>query len=362
MLENATKNSPLNTGNYTSLPGAFYKIKLSRNNLTLLVLTGLLVIVFLGSFSVGRYPVRPDVVFLSIIDRMFSLDLGIPSAVSTIVFEIRFPRIIAAVLVGAALAGAGAAFQGMFKNPLVSPDILGASAGAGFGAALAINCSAGIAGIQMAAFLFGLSAVFIAYKLSRIIKCDSILILVLAGIIISTSFTAGIYLIKYVADPYDKLPAITFWLMGSLASVTPKEVLLLAVPVLVGFFPLWLLRWRLNVLSLDEEEAQALGLNTTRIRAVVIFCATLMTAAAVGTCGMIGWVGLVIPHAARFIVGQDYRMLLPASFLLGSTYLLVVDNLARLSFSTEIPLGVITALLGAPFLVYLLVRLRGEWI
>lgn len=324
-------------------------------------LGGLLLILFLFSFSVGRYPVRPDLAFLAMADKVFSLDLGLPHALTTVVFEVRMPRIIAAVLTGAALAGAGAAYQGMFKNPLVSPDILGASAGAGFGAAMAINYSLGIAGIQIAAFLCGLAAVFLAYKLSRMIRYDSILIMVLAGIIISTCFTSGIYLVKYLADPYDKMPAITFWLMGSLASVTNKEVLLLALPVIVGFVPLLLLRWRLNVLSLDEEEAQALGLNTARLRPVVICCATLMTTAAVGTCGMVGWVGLVIPHMARFIAGHNYQTLLPVSFLLGSIYLLIVDNLARLFFGTEIPLGVLTAVLGAPFMIYLMTKLRGGW-
>ena len=319
----------------------------------------LLLFVFLLSFSVGRYPVRPDLVFWAIADRCFSLDLNLPGALNTVVFEVRLPRIIAAALVGAALAGAGAAYQGMLKNPLVSPDILGASAGAGLGAALAINASAGIVWIQIWAFVFGLMAVFMTYKISRLIRYDSVLILVLSGIVIGTCCMAGIYLVKYLADPYDKMPAITFWLMGSLASVTQKELAWLAVPVLTGFMPLLLLRWRLNVLALDEEEAQALGLNTARLRPVVIACATLMTSAAVGTCGMVGWAGLVIPHMARFIVGNDYRYLLPGSFLLGSIYLLVVDCLARMIFTVEIPLGVITALLGAPFMIYLMRGLGG---
>ncbi|HWR41117.1 MAG TPA: iron ABC transporter permease [Patescibacteria group bacterium] len=325
-------------------------------------LSVLLVIVFLFSFSAGRYPVSPGQVFWVLADRLLALDLGLPGALTTVVLEVRFPRILAAALAGAALAGAGAAYQGMFKNPLVSPDILGATMGAGFGAALAINCSASLMGIQLAAFAGGLTAVFLAYKISRMIRRESILVMVLGGIIIGTCFSAGIYLIKYLADPYDKMPAITFWLMGSLASVTGREAMLMAVPVAVGFVPLLLLRWRLNVLSLDDEEAQALGLNTSRMRPVVIACATLMTAAAVGTCGMIGWVGLVIPHMARFLVGHDYQVLLPASFLLGSIYLLLVDCLARVLFSVEIPLGVLTALLGAPFMVYLMMRLRGGWI
>lgn len=328
----------------------------------LLPLLLVLVLIFILSFALGRYPVSPLELVSVLAERFFS---GIPvfweDTVETVVFQVRLPRILAAILVGAALSTAGAAYQGMFKNPLVSPDILGASAGAGFGAALAIYFSLNMVGIQVMAFIGGLLAVSLTYGISLRIKHDSMLALVLSGVMIGSLFTACISMIKYIADPYDKLPAITFWLMGSLASITQRDVKMAIIPILLGMVLLFLLRWRLNVIAMGEEEAQVLGLNTKRLRTLVILCCTLMTAAAVSISGLIGWVGLVIPHLARMIVGPNYRVLLPASILLGGAYMLLVDDLARLLASMEIPLGILTALIGVPFFLYLLLNSRWGW-
>ncbi len=329
---------------------------------TMLLLGTLPVLAFILSFAWGRYPVSPGELLTVLAAKLLPLPHTWPATLETVVFQVRLPRIIAAMLVGASLSTAGAAYQGMFKNPLVSPDILGASAGAGFGAAVAIYFSLGIVGIQVSSFLFGLLAVLLACSLSTRIRHDPVLVLVLAGILIGTLFTSGTSLIKYLADPYEKLPAITFWLMGSLAAISSKDVLGVVVPVVAGLIPLHLLRWRLNVLSLGEEEARALGLDTGRLRIVVILCATLMTAASVSVSGMIGWVGLIVPHLARVVVGPNYRELLPASILIGSAYLLLVDDLARGLASAEIPLGILTSIIGAPFFLYLLLHARRGWV
>jgi iron complex transport system permease protein len=293
--------------------------------------------------------------------------IGAPAnfgTLQTVLFQVRLPRIIGAVLIGSALAVSGSAYQGMFKNPMVSPNILGTAAGAGFGAALGILLSLGIVGVQLLSFACGLLAVgltyFVANRFDR--GHNGTLVLVLAGMVIGTLFTSLISLTKYVADPYSKLPAITFWLMGSLASLNFKDIGLISIPIVMGAVPLLLLRWQLNVLSFGDEEARALGVDTKRTRAVVIFCATLMTAAAVSVSGMIGWVGLIIPHLARMLVGPNYKVLLPAAILIGGIYLLAVDDLARNLFAMEIPLGILTAMLGAPFFVYLLLKGKKGWV
>ncbi len=326
-----------------------------------IILVALPVAAFLISFPLGRYPVSLEQLITVLAAKVFPIAHTWPSTIDTVIFKVRLPRIIAAMLVGAALATSGAAYQGMFKNPLVSPDILGASAGAGFGAALAIFFSYSYFGIQIFSFLFGLAAVMLAWTVSSRIKHDPMLALVLSGILIGTLFTSGTSLLKYMADPYDKLPAITYWLMGSLASIDNKDVMAAGIPILIGAIPLFLVRWRLNVLSLGEEEATALGLDTKRLKFLVIVCSTLMTSASVSISGLIGWVGLVVPHLARMAVGPNYCILLPASILMGSSYLLLVDDLARLMASVEIPLGILTSIIGAPFFIILLMRSRRGW-
>jgi iron complex transport system permease protein len=287
---------------------------------------------------------------------------GLPSSVDTVVFNVRGPRIAAAILVGAALAAAGAAYQGLFRNPLVSPDILGVSTGAALGAVAAIYLSLGVVAIQTLAFVAGLGAVAVVYAIaSALRRHDPVLVLVLAGIVIGTLLGSCVSLLKYLADPYNQLPAITFWLLGSLASVTLGDVRAIVPSVLLGLVPLVLLRWRMNVMTLGEDEARALGVDTHRLRLAVVVAATLMTAGVVSISGVVGWIGLLVPHLARFLVGPDFRRLLPASILLGAGYLLGVDTLARTAARIEIPLGVLTAFIGAPFFIWILVASRKGW-
>ncbi len=288
---------------------------------------------------------------------------GIPPVTTpdTVVVQIRLPRIFAAMLVGAALSLAGGSFQGLFRNPLVSPDILGVSAGAGFGAALAILLSGNRAIIQLSAFCFGIISVGIVYTVSKVVKGNRTLSLVLAGLAISSLFSASLSLMEYIADPTDQLPTIIYWLMGSLASLGLIDVAVAAVPILAGMIILLLMRWRFNVLAMGEEEAQALGINLGRIRIVIIVCCTLMSASAVCISGIIGWVGLVIPHISRLLVGPDHKKLLPVSLLLGALYLLLIDDIARTATSLELPLGILTAMIGAPFFLYMLSRREKGW-
>ena len=316
---------------------------------------------FFLSLPLGRYHIPLADVAAALTAALVPGAWHIPDAVQTVLFNIRLPRIAVGMLMGAVLSASGAVYQGMFRNPLVSPDILGASAGAGFGAAFAIWSSWGIAGIQLSAFFCGLAAVLSAWGLSTRMRHEPMLALVLSGILIGTLFSAGTAAIKYIADPLDKLPAITFWLMGSLAAATPRDAAVLAIAALAGLIPLLAVRWRLNVLSLGDEEAQALGLETGRLRFAVIICATLMTTVSVSVGGMIGWVGLIIPHLARMIVGPNYGVLLPASALLGGAYLLAVDDLARMVAAVETPLGILTALIGVPFFLVLLKYNTRDW-
>ena len=287
---------------------------------------------------------------------------GLPVSVDTVVFNVRGPRIAAAILVGAALAAAGSAYQGLFRNPLVSPDILGVSTGAALGAVVGIYLSLGVVAIQTLAFVAGLGAVAVVYGIGTALRRhDPVLVLVLAGIVIGTLLGSCVSLLKYLADPYNQLPAITFWLLGSLASVTPADVRAIVPGVLLGVVPLVLLRWRMNVMTLGEDEARALGVDTHRLRLAVVAAATLMTAAVVSISGVVGWIGLLVPHLARFLVGPDFRRLLPASILLGAGYLLGVDTLARTAARIEIPLGVLTAFIGAPFFIWVLAASRKGW-
>lgn len=257
---------------------------------------------------------------------------------------------------GAALSAAGASYQAMFRNPMVSPDLLGASTGACFGAALAILLGASYAVITAGSFLFGLAAVGLTYLVGRLSRMRSNLAMVLAGVMVGSLFSAGTSFIKLVADTNEQLPAITYWLMGALTAVRLDDLHFAMVPILLGLIPLFFLRWRLNLLTISEAEARSMGVNTKLLRLAVIVCATLATAASVSISGMIGWVGLVIPHICRLLVGQSTRLLLPCSMLLGASFLMLVDDLARCLTTSEIPLGILTALVGAPLFLYLIVK------
>lgn len=315
----------------------------------------ILILIFMASFVIGRYPISIGLVIKVLASKFLPIAKTWTDTIETVIFKIRFPRIIAAILVGGSLSVSGAVYQGMFKNPLVSPDILGVSSGAAFGAALSIFLSFSNIGIQITAFLFGLLAVALVYVISTKIKEEPLISLVITGVLVGSIFTSLTSSIKYIADTNDKLPTITFWLMGSLANITPRDVISVLIPITIGVIPLYILRWRLNVLSLEEDEAKTLGLNTGRIRIIVVICSTLITAASVSISGMIGWIGLVIPHLSRMIVGPDYRVLLPTTVLLGSSYLLLIDNIARSVATVEVPIGILTSLVGAPFFIFLLV-------
>jgi iron complex transport system permease protein len=268
---------------------------------------------------------------------------------------VRAPRVAGALAVGAALAAAGAAYQGLFKNPLVSPDILGVTAGCALGAGIAVLWSLPIAAIQGLAFAGGLIAVGLVVAIGTWIGGrDPILTLVLTGVVVGSLFGAGIALVKYVADPYNQLPAITFWLLGSFSGALPRDMAATLVPIAVGLVPLALLRWRIDILSLSDDEARSLGVPVGLLRLVVIVCATLVTASAVAFAGTIGWVGLVIPHAARLLVGAPFARLLPLSLVLGAAFMLGVDTLCRTAFATEVPPGVVTAFIGTPVFIVLL--------
>lgn len=318
------------------------------------VLGAVFLAVLLGSLLVGRYALSPGQLVHMLWTRISGGAADWPISDDKVVFAVRLPRVAAAALVGAALAVSGAAYQGMFRNPMVSPDILGASTGAGFGAAVAILLGAGYFGISAAAFCCGLLAVAAAWLVSRLSKADQAVALILAGMMISSLFSAGTSFVKLVADTQQQLPAITYWLMGSLSSIKDKDVVFLAIPVALGMIPLFFLRWRMNLLTVGEEEAQSMGVNTRRLRGAVIVCATLLTSASVAVSGMIGWVGLVIPHFCRMLFGYDYRRLIPAGALFGAAFLLAVDDIARLVTTGELPLGILTAFVGAPLFLYLI--------
>lgn len=307
-----------------------------------------------GSVLLGRFSVTPKELFRLLLSRLTETEPGWRDGAENVVFQIRLPRVAAAALIGAALAAAGVSYQGMFRNPMVSPDILGASTGAGFGAALAILLGAGYFGISMSAFVFGLLAVAAAYLVSCMSRTNQTIALILAGMMVSSLFSAGTSYLKLVADTQQQLPAITYWLMGSLSSIKPRDVLFLVIPVTLGLVPLWILSWRMNLLTLGEEEARSMGVNTRLLRFTVILCATLLTASSVAVSGMIGWVGLVIPHFCRMLFGYDYRRLIPAAALFGASFLIIVDDIARLATAGEIPLGILTAFVGAPIFLYLI--------
>ncbi len=329
---------------------------------SLWISAGALVVLVPASLLVGKFPVSPSELAALLYARLTGEPHGLSPVMDTVLFQIRLPRVVAAMLVGAALAAAGATYQGMFRNPLVSPDILGVSAGAGVGAALGIFLSLPVIGIQLMAFAFGLGTVFLVYVISQAVRGhDPILVLVLAGVVMGALAGACVSLLKVVADPYDQLPAITFWLLGSLTAVSLGDVMAVLPLILIALVPLYLLRWRMNLMSLGDEEARALGVDVVKLRISFICAATLMTAAAVSVSGVIGWVGLMIPHVARMLTGPSFSRLLPVSILLGAGYLLAVDDLARTVAAIEIPLGILTAFLGAPFFLWLLATTRRGW-
>jgi len=311
------------------------------------------------SLFLGRYPVSASEVAQILWCKFTMAPCSLPEMQQTIVWEIRMPRAILGAMVGGCLAISGAAFQGLFRNPLVSSGVLGVSSGAGFGAALAIILFNAIAPTYIFAFVFGGLAVLLSYLIGKVYNTTPTIMLVLGGVIVSSVFSALVSFAKYVADPTDQLPAIVFWLMGSLATARYRDIMLAGIPMVLGSVGLLAIRWRINVLSMGDKEAHCLGINTVLSKGIVIICATLATAGAVCVSGVIGWVGLVIPHIGRMLVGNDNQVLIPASLSLGACFLILVDNIGRMLTGSEIPLGILTALVGGPFFVYLLKKTKG---
>ncbi len=329
-----------------------------RARWTIPILGALLIVGFVLSFGLGRYAVPPAEVVRILLHRVFpgGIEVTWEPNMEAAVVNVRMPRLLMACLVGCALSAAGAAYQGVFQNPMASPDVLGASNGACFGAALAIYFNATNQVTVLSAFAVSLLTVTLVYAIGERAPGKKIVNLVLAGIMISSIFSAGTSFIKLVADPTNQLPEITYWLMGSLSGVQWANLRFAVVPIVVSLVPLILLRWRMNVLTLGDDEARTMGVSARKLRLVVVVCASLATAACISVTGMIGWVGLVIPHLCRKLVGCDFRRLLPCSMLAGALFLLCVDDISRNLLSTEIPIGILTAFVGAPFFIYLIME------
>lgn len=330
----------------------------------LAVLAVALAVLALASLTVGNYDMTvPEI--LQVIGRALGGSAAEGDNGMVVLLIIRLPRILLAALVGAALAASGAAYQGMFRNPMVSPDILGVSSGAAVGAAFALLFALPSALVHGVSFLCGLGAVALVLAIAQVFGkgSNSLVVIILAGTVMSSTFQAIVSLVKYIADPDDTLPQITYWLMGSFArSGNQDNVLYMAAILVVAGGVLIAMRWRINALSFGEEEAQTFGLNIKRTRFVVIVAATLLTSATVCLCGSIGWVGLIIPHMSRLVVGPNYKSLLPVSMLGGACFMLLVDDVARVIVPGELPVGVLTALIGAPLFIYLLLKGRKEWL
>ena len=320
-------------------------------------------VIFFVSLFMGRYSVSPKEVVRIFANHFFgaNFEQTWTDSAAEVIIQARFPRAVMAALVGAGLSSSGAAFQGMFQNPLVSPFILGVSAGASFGAALGLVLSLPATAVQGMAFLFGIVAVAITYFLAHIYKSTPVLMLVLSGTVVSAFFQALLQILKFTAEGDEKLPAITFWLMGSLGSVGLNDLAISVIPIVVCLIGLWILSWRINVLSMGDREARSLGVHTERIKIGIIIFSTVLTSTAVSICGIIGWVGQVIPHFCRMLVGPDHKKLIPATMFVGAAYILIVDNLCRQLTATEIPLGILTAIIGAPVFAFLLRKTKGGW-
>lgn len=330
-----------------------------RYRIGFIFLVVLLIVVAFASVCVGRYPVSPEEL-LSILGGLFTGNYGdVDSASVTAVMQVRLPRVIVGLAVGAALSIAGAAYQGVFQNPMVSQDVLGASSGAAFGASVAILLSLGSGMTTIFAFILGIAAVAVSYAVSKISRTNPILSLILAGMVVSALFSSGTSTVKLVADTEEALPAITYWLMGSLASIRLDTVLPTLILVLIGALPIVLLRWRINILATGEDEARSLGMNTNLMRIIFIGCSTFLTAVCVSVSGLIGWVGLVIPHFSRLMFGNDYRRVIPASLLMGASFLVIADDLCRILTTGEIPIGILTSYVGAPIFIYLIAKGGG---
>jgi len=333
-----------------------------RDQVRLVILFVALVVLAVVSLGLGRYPIDPITVLRVLVGQVFPTHVSWSAVQQTVILQVRLPRILAGLLVGAALSASGASYQVMFRNPLVSPDILGVSAGAGFGASVAILAGLSSAELQILSFGCGLLAAVLAVAIGRSVGRGSLVVLVLGGVVVAAMFNALISATQYFANPETTLPEITFWLFGSLARATMGSLLVPGVIVVVCLVALYLVRWPLTVLAAGDDEARSLGVNRTLVWTVAIVASTLMTATVVSLAGIIGWVGLVVPHLGRFLVGPSFNRLLPVSIVLGAGYLLAVDDVARSATSLDLPIGILTALIGAPFFVLMLVKAGRRWL
>lgn len=340
------------------------KNKNKKSRFWFAVLFCALIVCFVVSMTLGKYPVTLGEIPAVFSHLIFGTEANYAHAVETALYKVRLPRLLCCIFAGMALSVSGAAYQGVFRNPMVSPDLLGASSGAAFGACCAILVSSSTLTMHLVAFAFGVGAVALTYIVSSIIsrQTHSTITLVLTGMVVSALFNAGVSITKTLADTDDKLGEITFWLMGSMTHMRPDTILILIIPVLVGVIPLLLFSYRLNLLSFGDEEARTMGVNVKVMRLLFIFCATLATSASVAACGMVGWIGLVIPHFIRLLVGPDYHKLLPATAIAGGLFLMLVDNITRIFFQVEVSIGILTALIGAPVFLILLVQRREGWL
>lgn len=332
-----------------------------RSRAVVFVLLILLALATIAALGAGRYGIPFPRVIAIVLAPLSRLEAPVTQTEAAVVYTVRLPRILLALLSGAGLALSGAALQGVFRNPLVGPQTIGVSSGAAFGGVLAILLSLPRAGLLASSFVFGLAALVLVYVLNGIVARRNILALVLAGVVVSGFFGALVSLVQYIADAEDKLPAMVFWLLGSFATANWEKLELALLPVLIGSVLLIALRWRINLLSLGDEDARALGVRVDRLRWLVLMLVACIVAAQVAVSGTIGWVGLVVPHLARMLVGPDHRVMMPVSLIIGALFLLAIDTVARTATGSEIPLGILTALIGTPVFALVLRRTqRGE--
>lgn len=334
------------------LPGA--------NVLLTLVFAAILLVVAIGALAIGRYSVPPNEIVRLLVGQVLPIEETWYPQERSVVLDVRLPRVLLSILIGAGLALTGAVMQAVFRNPLASAQVLGVSSGASFGGVLVLLTGAGGAALVGGAFFGGVAALLLVLVIARAVPGAPLLMIILGGTVVGAMFQAMVSFITYIADPYSELPSIVFWLMGSLATATYSKVLIAAVPIVLAGTVMLALRWRLNILAMGDEDATAMGLRPGRLRAVLLVGVALVTAGAVSVAGVVGWVGLVVPHLVRMMVGTDNRRVLPISALLGATYLTVIDTIARTVSTAEIPIGILTAIIGAPFFVLLLIRNRSR--
>lgn len=327
-----------------------------KHSLVITILILLMLAVVLISLLLGRFAISVRECLGILASKVFRVEPYWTQIQDNMLWLVRVPRVLIALLVGAALSVAGTSYQCIFRNPMAAPDILGASTGAAFGAALAILLGCSNTEITVWAFIASIACVALVLLCAKICKGNPIVNLVLSGIMIGSLFSAATSYLKLIADPNNTLPAITYWMMGSISGANMAKLRYVWIPMAIALIPILMLRWKINLLTMEDDEAKTMGINTGRVRVIVIICATLLTAASVSVSGMIGWVGLVIPHIARRMVGNDCRILIPTAALTGGIFMILVDDVARNLYTTELPLGVLTAFIGAPFFLYLMAR------